>query len=304
MKEVTFTAFDGKMLACHLWDEAEAPKAVVQIIHGMKEHGARYDRFARFLNSHGYIVFADDHRAHGKTAASVDKIGKPDGVKDLFGATLRDEIDITGMLREKYNLPVIIFGHSYGSFIAQRYMQISGGYSAVCLCGSAKMPKLLLWPGLLLANIGCKIRGEEADAGLIEKLSFRRRKFSDGGAWISRDREQVDRFKNDPLCNRPFSYGFYKSFFGNMLQAQQRGNLLKTDPAVPLLIISGGRDSVGGNGIFVKRLHGEYARLPFRRLHMKIYEGARHELLNELNYEEVQGDVLAFFEERCPAVGN
>ena len=116
MQEVIFTARDGKKIFCSLWNNVTRPVGVVQIIHGMDEHVGRYDRFAKFLNKNGYIVFGDDHRAHGRTVASIDKIGMPDGDPDLFASTADDEIAITRYLRRKYRLPVFLFGHSYGSF--------------------------------------------------------------------------------------------------------------------------------------------------------------------------------------------
>ena len=95
MKEIKFTAKDGKTIFCSLWDEVKKPIGVVQLIHGMDEHVRRYDRFAKFLNRNGYIVFGDDHRAHGRTAGSIENIGKPNGDPDLFASIVYDEIAIT-----------------------------------------------------------------------------------------------------------------------------------------------------------------------------------------------------------------
>lgn len=99
MKEVKFIADDGKTIFCSLWDNVKKPIGVVQIIHGMDEHVRRYDRFAKFLNKNGYIVFGDDHRAHGRTAGSISNIGKPNGEKDLFAATASDETAINKSIR-------------------------------------------------------------------------------------------------------------------------------------------------------------------------------------------------------------
>lgn len=285
MNEFLFTAGDGKKIVCSVWDDLENPKAVVQIVHGMNEHVMRYNRFAEFLNSHGYIVFGDDHRGHGRTATSIELIGKPDGESDLFNATIQDEIGITSMLSERYKLPVLLFAHSYGSFIAQRLMDISQEYKAVCLCGSNKFPAPFVQFVRLFAWICSKISSPEADAKCIQFFSFMR-----GVDWISRDKEQMEIFYKDPYRRDIFSYGFYHSLFKNLAEIRRR-----PESSLPVFIISGSDDVVGGNGRFVKALHKAYKKADVKDLSMKLYSGARHELLNELNYAEVQDDILTFF---------
>ena len=121
MKETTFKSFDGTTLCAYIWDDCTNKKGVIQLIHGMKEHATRYDALARFLNNHGFIVFADDHRAHGKTAKSPEDLGKYDKKSNIYLDTVKDEIEISKMLHEKYKgLPLLVFGHSYGSLIAQK----------------------------------------------------------------------------------------------------------------------------------------------------------------------------------------
>lgn len=99
MEEIKFKSFDGTELVCHLWGDATKPKAVVQIIHGMSEHSLRYAPLAEFLNKHGYIVFADDHRAHGLTAGSPERVGKYNQKSNLYLDTVRDEIEISKFLK-------------------------------------------------------------------------------------------------------------------------------------------------------------------------------------------------------------
>ena len=138
MKPEKFTSFDNTILQCYLWNDVKNPKGVVQISHGMAEHARRYDAFAQFLNANGYIVFADDHRAHGMTSTKQSKKGIYGYHKgDIYNDTVRDEIAITAHLKERFGLPVVYLGHSYGSMLGQRYIEMKNDSCGAILCGSA-----------------------------------------------------------------------------------------------------------------------------------------------------------------------
>lgn len=291
MKEIKFNARDGKILMCSLWDNVPHPVGVVQIIHGMDEHVMRYDRFAIFLNKHGYIVFGDDHRAHGRTAGVVTNIGKTNGERDLFTATVDDEIEITKYLRRKYKLPVLLFGHSYGSFITQRIIQEPNLAAAgACLSGSAKYPLALLAPMATTAFIGMKLFGPDAPARFLEYFSPIRGRTMRGDSRLTRDTVQVAAHDADPMRAQYFSYGFYYSLFKNLIKLSGYAN-----QKLPMLIISGGRDMVSLNGRFANSLYRMYRAGGVENLTFIIYPGARHELLMETNFAQVQRDVLKFF---------
>ena len=291
MKEIKFNARDGKILMCSLWDNVPHPVGVVQIIHGMDEHVMRYDRFAIFLNKHGYIVFGDDHRAHGRTAGVATNIGKTNGERDLFTATVDDEIEITKYLRRKYKLPVLLFGHSYGSFITQRIIQEPNLAAAgACLSGSAKYPLALLAPMATAAFIGMKLFGPDAPARFLEYFSPIRGRTMRGDSRLTRDTVQVAAHDADPMRAQYFSYGFYYSLFKNLIKLSGYAN-----QKLPMLIISGGRDMVSLNGRFANSLYRMYRAGGVENLTFIIYPGARHELLMETNFVQVQRDVLKFF---------
>lgn len=291
MKEIKFNARDGKILMCSLWDNVPHPVGVVQIIHGMDEHVMRYDRFANFLNKHGYIVFGDDHRAHGRTAGVVTNIGKTNGERDLFTATVDDEIEITKYLRRKYKLPVLLFGHSYGSFITQRIIQEPNLAAAgACLSGSAKYPLALLAPMATTAFIGMKLFGPDAPARFLEYFSPIRGRTMRGDSRLTRDTVQVAAHDADPMRAQYFSYGFYYSLFKNLIKLSGYAN-----QKLPMLIISGGCDMVSLNGRFANSLYRMYRAGGVENLTFIIYPGARHELLMETNFAQVQRDVLKFF---------
>lgn len=290
MKEEIFTASDGKKLICTKWDRVKNPIGVVQIIHGMDEHVRRYNRFAKFLNQNGYIVFGDDHRAHGKTASGISKIGLVDDEQDLFAATVSDEIAILKYLKKKYKLPVFLFGHSYGSFITQRIMEDTKLCTAgVCLSGSAKYPMGFLLIATFTAWLGMRLFGPNAPARFIEFFSPIRGK-TNGGSRLTRDQAQVAAHDADPMRAKYFSYGFYYSLFKNLMKLS--GAACET---TPLLIISGSRDLVSMKSRLAMSLYKTYQLHNLQNLTIIIYPDARHELLMEINYRDVQRDILQFF---------
>ncbi|MDE6570978.1 MAG: alpha/beta hydrolase [Alphaproteobacteria bacterium] len=290
MKELKFIASDGKKLTCVLWDRVTRPVGVVQIIHGMDEHVRRYDRFAKFLNRRGYIVFGDDHRAHGKSATSIAAIGTPDGDDDLFGATVMDELEILKYLRGRFNLPVFLFGHSYGSFITQSVISQTSAHSGVCLSGSALYPRVALGIANMAAWLGEKIKSPDAPARFLEYFSPIRSK-PGGPSRLTRDRAQAAAHARDPYRSRNFSYGFYHSLFHNLMTLRRRAN-----PDIPMLIISGSRDLVSMNARWARGLYNFYRRHGVEHISLRIYPDARHELLMELNYADVQRDIVQFLD--------
>lgn len=118
MENFKLKSFDGTELYCYLFDKVENPKGVVMVVHGMGEHMGRYIHFAEYLNSRGYIVFGDDHRGHGFSETDADR-GHHDG--DMFSDTVKDEVFFLKYLEDRYKLPVLFFGHSYGSFWGSRF---------------------------------------------------------------------------------------------------------------------------------------------------------------------------------------
>ena len=166
MKYVKFTSFDNTILQAYVWDDVKMPKGVVQIVHGMAEHARRYDDFAKFLNANGYIVFADDHRAHGNTEKKND-IGYHAG--DIYGDSVKDELFITKYLSEKYALPVVFLGHSYGSFIGQRYLENDSDAVGVILSGSARQPGVVVGAGKFFSNTITKMKANRRKANLWTK---------------------------------------------------------------------------------------------------------------------------------------
>lgn len=282
-------SYDGKEIFTRLWDNVENPKGVVQICHGLGEHSLRYEDFARFLNANGYIAFADDHRAHGYTDnGSGDCEGLPavDTVQDL--------LFFSRWLHEQYpELPLIFFGHSYGSSLAHRFIQFESPICACVMTGVNMMPHGMLKAMAAVMGLAAKI----APGKLLTMTSdSMNKRFPDRDvphAWLTRDPEIRRQYDADPYCGTPSSLRFNHSMSEMMAQATDPENLKKVPNSLPIAMFCGQEDSAGGFGkgpetaLALYRKYGKNVRL-------KLYPGARHEVLNEINKEEVYGDILAF----------
>jgi alpha-beta hydrolase superfamily lysophospholipase len=287
---------DGKDIFLYCWNRIENPKAVVQIFHGMAEHAGRYKEFAEFLNDKGFAVYADDHRGHGKTAGTVEELGCID--QDGFNKIVEDEYIINNYIREKHrDLPLFIFGHSFGSFVAQEYMLKHGKEVAgVVLCGSAAKTGPEINAGKIIAFIEKSIFGERRKSKLIDHLSFStfnkgipnsKSKFD----WVSTDEEEVRKYETDPFCGTIFTAGFFYYFFKGLSSLYTRERLAQLPQKLPLYIIAGEEDPVGGYGVLVKKLHKIYTEAGLQNVSLKFYPGKRHEILKETNRAEVFSDV-------------
>ncbi len=292
MKELTIKGFEEKPLACYLWDDCVSPKGVIQIVHGMQEHALRYSDFAQYMNKMGYVVFASDLRGHGKTAGSVDQLGQTS--TDLFAEVVQDQIIIAKKLKKDYKKPLVILGHSFGSFITQRFIQVCDLPSKAILSGSAYTKTLEMKMGKFFANRICKKHGTSAPADLIENMSFKKygKKFKNGN-WLTRDEKIFQAYREDEYCGTPFPAGFYRSMFNNLVKNYEE--IDKVSSTLPIFIIAGDEDPVGKKGKLVERLCLAYKKA-HKLAEMKIYHGSRHEILNETNKEQVYNDILDFIE--------
>ncbi|MDD4316392.1 MAG: alpha/beta fold hydrolase [Clostridia bacterium] len=299
MKEIIFTGYEGKELVCYVWDEVAQPKGVVQLVHGMTSHMGRFDDFARELNKNGYIAFGDDHRPHGKTAG-LENLGKAG--KHNFYENLMDEIAITAMLREKYALPVLLFAHSYGSFLAQRYLVEEGGLlDGVLLSGSAHMGRAKLAVGRLLTAVQRLFYKMEQPNNMMFNMAFKsnNKPFAGEGldnAWLCRDADKVKLYNADPYCNFIMTHGFYYSMTRELAKAYRPRSLAKIRKDLPIYVMSGARDPLGGMGKKVVKLFETYKKHGLD-VRLKIYEDARHELVGDPEKVKVIADITAFFDE-------
>ncbi|MBQ7603009.1 MAG: alpha/beta hydrolase [Clostridia bacterium] len=297
-KKLYVPSFDESLIYTYTWTPAKKPKGVVFIIHGMVEHIARYDYFAKKCNDAGLLVFGMDLRAHGKTVGEADKVGKYDG--DLFGDCVKDVIFMANKLHEQYKLPLILLGHSYGSFVLQEVVQQYKDYDLAVFSGSANMKgQLSVVAGKIVAKITRAFKGKDAPGKMLYKLSFGAYgKGLEKGNWLTRDESIFDKYVADPFCGNVCSAQFYVSFFEHLSKLYKKANLQKIEKTKPMLIVSGACDPVGGkNHKLVDKLFDLYKGLNLN-VNCKIFDDCRHEILNELNKDEIIQFILDFCNEK------
>lgn len=303
-KTLTFRASDGLDIFLYRWspNEGECVRGILQIAHGMAETASRYERFARALVSQGYIVYANDHRGHGKTAKSIDEIGYmgPDG----YNRMVEDMRELTCFIREKEGekLPLFLFGHSMGSFLAQRYIGLHGrDIEGVILSGTSSSPGPIINIGIRIAKREMAKNGPRAKSPKLNDMSFGsyNKKFSPNRTqfdWLSRDEEEVDKYVKDPYCGTVFTTSFYYDFFRGLKETFKRRNMERIPKDLPLYIFAGDKDPVGNMGKGVLRLIKTYQNLGMEDMSYKLYEDGRHEMLNEINRDEVMADIIRWLD--------
>lgn len=278
----------------YLWEPEGPATAVIQIIHGLGEHSARYERFAQEALSRGYVVCAHDHRGHGPQSANIGFFAEEDG----WDLLVTDSYLVTQFLTQRFSdRPVILLGHSMGSYISQSYtMRYGDGLRALILSGSTWPSRPLLTIGRLLARVVSWFRGKRGQSPLLDKMGFGdfNKKFEPARTeldWLSRDPGEVDLYIDDPFCGGPYTTGLWIDLLGGLLAISKDDALRRIPAALPILITGGGDDPVGGEA-GMTQLSTHYDATGHEQLTTKIYAGGRHEMFNETNRDEFTNDIL------------
>lgn len=285
------------------WKPEGEIKAVVQIVHGIAEHVARYDGFATFLAAHGILVVAEDHMGHGSS------IG--DGPRGYFTggwhAAAEDTYRLLQMTRQALpEVPYVLLGHSMGSFLARTVLAAHPdcGITAAVISGTAWMSGAVLTAGRAAARLVCSRQDERQPNAALHAMMFgsynrrveHRRTPSD---WLTRDNAVVDAYEADPLCGFPESAGLARDMMEGLRYIQQPSHLRAMRAELPVLFIAGGDDPVGSYGAGVRRAAQEFEKAGMDHVTTRIYPLCRHEVLNELNRDEIWGDVLSWITAQC-----
>jgi alpha-beta hydrolase superfamily lysophospholipase len=298
-----FDDHDSQPIFVRKWEPAAEPVAVVQIAHGMQEHSGRYDHVAQSLGRAGYVVYANDHRGHGKTASGPEDLGHlgPGGWESAL-AGLRQ---LSGIIRDEHpGKPLFALGHSFGSFLIQAYIQRYGEDLRGAVLSGTNGRNLLLRPGLLAARLIARREGLDTTATTLRKLSVGgyNKAFEPGETgkeWLSRDRSTVRAYVEDPLCGGDVPNSFFLELIG-MLDAIWRPEQERRIPRrLPIYLFSGTECPVGNRIRGVVALARRYQRLGIGDVTVRFYEGGRHEMLNEINRDEVIGDLIGWLDSRC-----
>lgn len=302
----TFSSKDGTEIHVYKWASLkENPKGIVQIAHGMAETASRYKRLAKVLTEKGFIVYANDHRGHGQTAKDLENLGYL-GDQNGFALLVEDMGTLTKYIRAEHpGVPVYMFAHSMGSFAAQRYiLDRQGEIDGLVLSGSNGAQGMVLRLGQSVAKLEMKLKGSKAKATWMNRLTFGayNRRFSPkktGFEWLTRDTEEIQNYMDDPYCGSVFTTSFYDEFLQTLRYIEDKKNQTKIPTELPIFILSGDEDPVGNFGKGTTKLYETYHAYGVKEVELKLYKGARHELLNELNKEEVTTDLIHWLEKQA-----
>jgi len=291
---------DGMSIAVHTWIPVHHPIGIIQISHGMAEYAMRYDRFAEAAEKIGFAIFASDHRGHGETAGSLDKLGYL-ADKNGFVRTMEDQHEITLDIKKKFpGIPIILLGHSFGSFISQLYIEKYGELLAGCVLSGTTGPNpALVVSGHIFACIIGFLTGKKKPSPLLTHLSFGsyNKRIPDANSlnsWLSRDIKEVEQYDASPWSGFTCSAGFFQDLTHGLSVIHMPKNLSGIPLKLPILIASGGEDPVGSYGKSVRNLSDIYRKFGILNVKIIIYPGARHEILNETNKDEVTADILSW----------
>ncbi|PKD43689.1 alpha/beta hydrolase [Rhodohalobacter barkolensis] len=302
MKNETIKIKDSESveLHCSVWLPDTPPKSVLIVVHGMAEHGGRYHEFASFLTDHGIAVLAHDHRGHGKSASNGLGFVNSD---DAFHTLVDGIHSVYKFVEHKYSgLPVFLLGHSMGSFLVQRFIQLYPvQLQGIIYSGSNGKPPFLLHFGIILSGMITSIFGSKKKSPLINYLTFGKynKPFKPNRTdfdWLSRDDEIVDNYVQDPSCGFIYSASFYHDLFRGLKTLQKHKPFAGYSKLIPIFLISGDQDPVSNMGKGVHQLKSLLEKSGAESVDMKIYPGGRHEMLLEINRDKVMNDVLLWMQ--------
>ena len=289
---LTFKDADGVEISYRRWLPNGDAKAIVQIAHGASEHSERYDRFARFLTERGYAVYADDHRGHGLTA-EVTGVGKsgPGG----WSAMVEDLRELANIARADIgDVPLVLFGHSMGSFLAQLSIQRYGDeIDGVVLSGSSGGLAAIADTVAMLESMP-----PDEPAPIFGPLNAPFEPARTPFDWLSRDEAEVDKYVADPMCgdDHPLTIGFVVDMMRGGMDTWKPENETKVPKDLPILLITGEADPVSEGGKTVRELEARYKANGVKDVTGLYYPEARHELLNETNRDDVHNDVAEWLD--------
>lgn len=300
-KEAYFNSSTGvNKIRTLIWLDDEVEHcAVFQISHGVSEHIGRYDDFAKFLASKGFIVCGNDHIGHGKSVNSEDELGFT-AEKDGYRRFVDDMHILYSIMHKRYpELPYFLFGHSMGSFCARVYASTFGAdLAGLILCGTGQIPSSLDFMVNTLSDLCDKFGPKTVNHTVASSLN----KFSCFGIkdktsdldWLSFDKENVEKYAADPLCGFELSLAGIRDLCSIAIIASDKMWPVTIPTSLPVLIISGAKDPIGFNGkspVAVADLLKETGHEP----EVIVYPHCRHEILNEgESKEKVYLDILGF----------
>ena len=302
-KEFYFESSDGiNQIHAIEWIPEGEPKAILQMCHGMVEHIERYHDFATFLAEHGYYVVGHDHLGHGKSVVNAERLGF---FHEKHGNTyvVADIHQLRKDTQEKYpNIPYFIMGHSMGSFLVRQYIGLYGvGLAGAIIMGTGDQPNLVLGAGKLVCKIIAALKGWEYRSKLVDGMAaggYDKQVKGEGESWLSRNRANVENYKKDPLSGYMFTVNAYYHMFSGMAKMNWQEKFGMIPKYLPIYFVAGDKDPVGNCGKAVENVYKRYKNCGMKDVEIKLYPDDRHEILNELDKDQVYQDILTWLDKR------
>lgn len=302
-EEFTYKSSDGRTnIRALKWIPDGEVVGILQIVHGMVEHIERYDEFASFMASNNYVVYGNDHLGHGKSVTSERNLGyfaKDNGNKKV----ITDIDSLRNIAQDEYkDIPYYILGHSMGSFLTRQYIiEYGKGISGAVVMGTGYKPSIITLMGMLMCSTIAKFKGWYHRSDFINNMGMGgyNKKFGekDGKEWLSKNNDNVKRNLKDPLCNFQFTLNGYYNLFKGLNIVCKKENIDKMPKDLPVYFVSGDDDPVGDYGKSVNKVYELFMNAGMKNLSIKLYEGDRHEILNEDDRQVVFTDILNFIKE-------
>lgn len=297
LEKIPFTSVAGRPLTLYLWQTDAPCRGVIQLVHGMAEHIARYDRLARALCAAGYTVAGHSHLGHGEDARE-DELGFF-GRKDGWDHLVEDVHAAHEMLLKRFpDQRFAILGHSMGSFVTREYLLRYGGdLTAAVICGTGWFPGPLCSVARAAAALCGVFGGWQKPAPLVDRLMSKdnnkafapvRTPFD----WLSRDTAEVDKYMADLRCGFLFTARGYYDMFTGLKNLSRLHRLAALPGDLPVLFISGDADPIGTQGKGVSTVAQQFRDAGVRDVTVRLYPGARHELFNETNRDEITAELI------------
>lgn len=304
----TYKTRDNKAIFYYHWKSPlKSPKGIVQIAHGMGEHAGRYKPIAQLLQEHGYEVYANDHRIHGKSSKSKAQLGVYEG-SNYFEDGVEDMREFTNLIKTEHpNQKIILFGHSMGSFFSREYVTRYGSdIKLLILSGTASYMKGLGAVGMAGASVVKFFKGGKQSSNALKSIFFTEfnKKFKPNRTkvdWISSDETEVDLFDADPYRIEDFSTNVFIDIIKGSKKINEKSTFKATPKQIPIYMFAGDNDPVGDMGRGVKKVASQYIDAGVSDLTLKLYEGGRHEMLNEVNKNEVRQDFINWLNAKIDA---
>ena len=306
IEEFRFKSSTGKELYAKKWynEKLKEYKGVVQLVHGMEEYISRYDEFANFLADKGFMVVGHDHIGHGKSAKDDTELGDFD-CKDGWFRMTEDIHILQNIIAKEYpDIPYFLMGHSMGSLLVRTYATIyKDNISGIIISGTSGKKSFALRLGVLLTSIIKTFKGEKYKSKLVEKLvtgsfnnSFKPTRTE--ADWTTRDEKAIDEYMKVINPKRKFTVESYRQMFKGSIYLNKKEKI-KNTINVPILIFSGDKDPVGENAKGVQRVYKTLKNIGINDITLKLYKEGRHEMLKEINKDEVFENILNWINKYC-----